>query len=229
MRLLIVEDEIELRNRLADRLRAAGYTVDAAEDGRIGAHLGLDYPIDIAIVDLGLPDTGPSGLELIRRWREAARTLRILVLTARDGWQNVVDALEAGADDYMTKPFAMEELLARLRVQERNLGARRWTDNVLRSGPVALDMRSQRLTVDGAPVDLTTMQYRLLKTLLLRLGEVLSQRELIEQLYEDDDQPLSNVLSVQIRQLRRKLDPDGLLNPIETLSGRGYRFRELDQ
>ena len=228
MRVLIVEDETELRTQLSRKLRAVGYTVDVAEDGRIGAHIGQDYPIDIAIVDLGLPDTGPSGLELIQRWRAAGKTFRILVLTARDSWQHVVEGLEAGADDYMTKPFAMEELLARVRVQERNIGAKRWTDNTLRSGPVMLDMRSQRVTVDGAPVELTTMQYRLLKALLLRLGEVLSQRELIEQLYEDDEQPLSNVVPVQVRQLRQKLDPEGVMNPIETVAGRGYRFRALD-
>ena len=228
MHLLSVEDETELRDRICERLRKAGYAVDSAADGRVGEYYGNEHPIDIAIVDLGLPDAGPSGLELIRRWRGAGRTFRILVLTARDSWQSVVEGLEAGADDYMTKPFAMEELLARLRVQERNIGSQRWTDNVLRSGPIALDTRSQRVTLNGEPVPVTTMQYRLLKALLLRVGEVLSQLELIEQLYEDDGQPLSNVLAVQIRQLRKKIDPNGTLQPIETVSGRGYRFRDLD-
>ena len=128
----------------------------------------------------------------------------------------------------MSKPFVMEELLARLRVQERNTGSKRWADNTLRNGPILLDMRSQRVALDDVPVALTTMQYRLLKALLLRVGDVLSQRELIEQLYDDDEQPLSNVVTVQIRQLRQKLDPEGVLKPIETVSGRGYRFRNLD-
>lgn len=228
MHLLIVEDESELRERISDRLRKAGYAVDSAADGRIGEYYGKEHPIDIAVVDLGLPDTGPSGLELIQRWRAAGKTFRIIVLTARDSWQSVVEGLEAGADDYMTKPFAMQELLARVRVQERNIGSKRWADNILRSGPVKLDIRSQHVSVHDEPIELTTMQYRLLKTLLLRVGEVISQLELIERMYEDDEQPLSNVLAVQIRQLRLKLDPDSAIKPIETVSGRGYRFRDLD-
>lgn len=228
MRVLIVEDECELRERIAARLRAQGYTVDAAGDGRVGEHIGNDYPIDIAVVDLGLPDTGPSGLELIRRWRQAGRAFRIVVLTARDNWQDVVEGLEAGADDYMSKPFAMEELLARLRVQERNLSPARWVQNTLRNGPLELDMRTQRVALNAEPVQLTTMQYKLLKALMLRAEEVLSQRELIERLYEDDEQPFSNVVAVQIKKLRQKLDPDGTLKPIETVSGRGYRLRKLD-
>ena len=139
----------------------------------------------------------------------------------------MVEGLETGADDYMSKPFVMEELLARLRVQERNTGSKRWADNTLRNGPILLDMRSQRVALDDVPVALTTMQYRLLKALLLRVGDVLSQRELIEQLYDDDEQPLSNVVTVQIRQLRQKLDPEGVLKPIETVSGRGYRLKDL--
>lgn len=228
MRILIVEDEIELLQQLARQLRAQGYTIDSAADGRIGEYYGKEYPIDMAIVDLGLPESGPSGLELIQRWRSAEKNFRIIILTARDSWQSVVAGLEAGADDYLSKPFAMQELLARIRVQERNLGSRRWTANILRSGSISLDTRSQRVTVNDEPVSLTTMQYRLLKALLLRVGEVISQLELIEQLYEDDEQPLSNVVAVQIRQLRQKLDSNGTINPIETVSGRGYRFRDLD-
>lgn len=228
MHLLIVEDETELRERIGEHLRKAGYAVDSAADGRTGEYYGFEHPIDIAIVDLGLPDTGPSGLELIQRWRNAGKTFRIIVLTARDSWQHVVEGLEAGADDYMTKPFAMEELLARLRVQERNISPNRWAQDILQNGPIALDMRSQRVTVGGEPVELTAMQFKLLKALMLHTDQVLSQQNLIEHLYEDDEQPFSNVVAVQMKKLRQKIDPNNTLSPIETVPGRGYRFRRLE-
>ena len=221
MRVLIIEDETPLREQVTVRLRAQGYAVDAASDGEEGLYLGQEYPIDVAVVDLGLP--GLSGIEVIQRWRQAERRFPILVLTARGRWQDKVEGLEAGADDYLVKPFHMEELLARLRALIRR--SEGWVQSVLRCESVALDTGSQAVTVAGEAVDLTAYEYKLLEYLMLHAGEVISKTELTEHLYEEDDDRDSNVLEVLVGRLRRKLDPDRELNPIETLRGRGYRFR----
>ena len=221
MRILIIEDEASLLERVAAQLREQGYAVDTAADGRDGLFLGQEYPLDAAVVDLGLPDM--SGIEVIRRWRAAGRRFPILILTARGRWQDKVEGLEAGADDYLVKPFYMEELLARLRALIRRTGG--WTQAVLACGPIALDTGAQQVTLLGQPVDLTAYEYKLLEYLMLHAGTVISKTELTEHLYQEDEDRDSNVLEVLVGRLRRKLDPERDLNPIETLRGRGYRFR----
>ena len=220
MRVLIVEDEAPLREQIAHRLQQDGQTVDVAADGSEGSYFGNEYPIDVAVVDLGLPDV--SGLEVIRGWREAGRTFPILILTARGKWQDKVGGLEVGADDYLVKPFHMEELLARIRALVRRSAG--WADSVLRCGPVTLEMGRQLVQVEGSNITLTAYEYRVLEYLMLHAGDVVSKSELSEHLYEDDFDRDSNVLEVLVGRLRKKLDPDKRLNPVETLRGRGYRF-----
>ncbi len=221
MRILIIEDEAPLLERVAIQLRQQGYAVDTAADGRNGLYLGQEYPLDAAVVDLGLPDL--PGIEVIRRWRAAGRHFPVLILTARGRWQDKVEGLEAGADDYLVKPFYIEKLLARLRALIRRTGG--WTQAILNCGPIALDTGAQQVTLLGQPVDLTAYEYKLLEYLILHAGTVISKTELTEHLYQEDEDRDSNVLEVLVGRLRRKLDPDRTLNPIETLRGRGYRFR----
>ncbi|NLO79407.1 MAG: response regulator transcription factor [Xanthomonadaceae bacterium] len=220
MRILIVEDEPTLRRQLQDRLQTAGHVVDVAADGTEGLYMGQEYPVDLAIVDLGLPKL--AGLDLIRRLRAGGRAFPILILTARDRWQDKVEGLEAGADDYLVKPFQMEELLARVNALLRRAGG--WTRPVLEAGPVRLDTRSQEVSVAGRPVELTAFEYRLLEYLMFEAGKVVSKSDIAERLYHDDEERDSNTVEVFIGRLRRKLDPDNSLQPIETLRGRGYRF-----
>ena len=220
MRVLVVEDEIVLRDALKARLAEAGFTVDVAQDGEEGVFAGLEYPLDVAIVDLGLPKL--PGLEVIRRLRAAGRTYPILILTARDNWQDKVEGLQAGADDYVAKPFHFEEVLARLQALLRRAGG--WASPELKCGPILLDTRAQTVKVGEAAVDLTTFEYRILEHLMLRAGEVISKTELTERLYDQDFERDSNVIEVLVGRLRRKLDPQDALKPIETLRGRGYRF-----
>jgi two-component system response regulator PhoP len=220
MRVLVLEDEPVLREMLARRLREAGLVVDTAADGVEGEYAGREFPIDLAVVDLGLP--GKSGLDVIRAWRSAGSAFPILVLTARDRWQEKVEALQAGADDYVTKPFQFEEVHARLQALLRRAGG--WSQPVLRSGPLELDPRAQQVTVAGRPVELTAFEYRLLEYLMLHAGQVVSKSELTDKLYEQDYDRDSNVIEVFVGRLRRKLDPDGRFQPIETLRGRGYRM-----
>jgi two-component system response regulator PhoP len=220
MRVLVVEDEAALRETLKTRLAAAGFTVNEAADGNEGLFAGSEYPLDVAIIDLGLP--GLAGLEVIRRLRAARKTYPILILTARDNWQDKVEGLQAGADDYVAKPFHFEEVLARVQALLRRSGG--WASPLLRCGPVELDTRAQTVRVSGAAVDLTTFEYRILEHLMLRAGDVISKTELTERLYDQDFERDSNVIEVLVGRLRRKLDPQELLRPIETLRGRGYRF-----
>jgi len=220
VRVLVIEDEPVLRENLVSRLRASGFVVDSAADGIEGEYMGSEFPIDVAIVDLGLP--GKPGLEVIRAWRLAGRSFPILILTARDRWQEKVEALQAGADDYVTKPFQFEEISARLQALLRRSGG--WSQPVLRSGKVELDPRSQQVTVNGIAVELTAFEYRLLEYLMLHAGQVISKAELTDKLYEQDFERDSNVIEVFVGRLRRKLDPDGSVQPIETLRGRGYRL-----
>jgi two-component system response regulator PhoP len=220
MRALIVEDEIAIRDALRSQLEKAGFTVDAAGDGEEGLFAGVEYPIDVAIIDLGLPKL--PGLDLIRKLRAAGRSFPILVLTARDRWQDKVEGLQAGADDYVAKPFHFEEVHARVQALLRRAGG--WASPELVCGPIALDTRAQTVRVAGAAVELTTFEYRILEHMMLRAGEVISKTELTERLYEQDFERDSNVIEVLIGRLRRKLDPDDQLRPIETLRGRGYRL-----
>ncbi len=221
MRILIIEDEAALLERVTAQLREEGYAVDTAADGRTGLYVGLEYPLNAAVVDLGLPDL--PGIEVIRQWRAAGRKFPVLILTARGRWQDKVEGLEAGADDYLVKPFYTEELLARLRALIRRTGG--WTQAVLDCGPIALNTGAQQVTLAGRPVELTAYEYKLLEYLMLYAGAVISKTELTEHLYQEDEDRDSNVLEVLVGRLRRKLDPERDLNPIETLRGRGYRFR----
>ncbi len=221
MRVLVVEDEVQLRQLLVDQLRRAGHVVDAAADGEEGLYFGIEYPIDIAVLDLGLPRL--AGIDILRRWRQSQRSFPVLILTARGRWQEKVEGLEAGADDYLVKPFQMEELLARLRALARRAAG--WSATVLRCGPISVDTGTQRVHLNAQLVDLTAYEYRVLEHLILHAGQVISKTELNEHLYDEHLERDSNVLEVLVGRLRRKLDPTRTLNPIETLRGRGYRFR----
>ena len=220
MRLLLVEDDAALRLGLARQLEADGYRVDQAADGEDGLFQASEYPVDLAIVDLGLPKM--SGLTVIQRLRAQGRTMPILVLTARGSWQDKVVGLEAGADDYLVKPFEYPELAARVKaLLRRSLKA---ATDVLAFGPLAIDFSGQVVRLGGAAVDLTAFEYRLLEYLVRERARVVTKQELSDYLYPHDEDRDSNVLEVLLGRLRRKLDPDGTLGPIETLRGRGYRF-----
>lgn len=220
MRILIIEDETQLREQLRERLVGEAYMVDTAADGEDGLYQASEFPYDLAIVDLGLP--GLPGLDVIRRLREGGSRLPILVLTARSKWEEKVAGLEAGADDYLVKPFHMEELLARVRaLLRRAAGA---PSSRLCFGPFVLDMQGQRLLRDEAEVGLTGFEYRMLEYFVSHRDKVVSKAELADYLYPHDEDPDSNVIEVLMGRLRRKLDPDNTLRPIDTLRGRGYRF-----
>lgn len=220
MHVLVVEDEQELRDSLAAQLKAAGFTVDCAADGVEGLYQGKEFTFDLAVVDLGLPKL--SGMEVIKQLRAAGKKMPILILTARDRWQDKVEGLQAGADDYVAKPFHFEELLARVQALLRRSGG--WAQSVLRCGPIALDSRTQQVTVNETPIELTSFEYKILEQLMLRAGEVLSKTDITESLYEQDFDRDSNTIEVFVGRLRRKLDPDNVIKPIETLRGRGYRL-----
>jgi two-component system response regulator PhoP len=220
MRALVVEDDATLRAQLRDYLSAAGYAVEIAADGVEGQYMAVEYPLDLAIIDLGLPKT--PGISIIRAVRAAGRAFPILILTARDSWQSKVEGLEAGADDYLVKPFHKEELLARARALVRRSSG--WTRACIESGPIKVDIGAKSVSVDGAPVELTAYEYRVLEYLLLHAGEVVSKTTLTEHLYTEDEERDSNVIEVFIRRLRGKLDPHSTLNPIATLRGSGYRW-----
>jgi two-component system, OmpR family, response regulator PhoP len=220
MRVLLLEDDQTLSRSLTAQLQRAGFSVECAEDGREGLYYATEYPVDVAIVDLGLP--GLSGVEVIRGVRAQGKDYPILVLTARDRWQDKVEALKLGADDYVVKPFHVEELLARVNALVRRAGG--WAQSELVCGPVTLDTRSQEVRIDGRALELTSFEYKLLEYLMLHAGEVVSKSQITEALYDQDFERDSNVIEVFIGRLRRKLDPHGEFKPIETLRGRGYRF-----
>ena len=220
MRALVVEDEPTLRLQLVTAMREQGFAIDESGDGEEGLYLALNMPIDIAIIDLGLP--GRDGLSLIKALRKKDKQYPVLILTARDSWQDKVDGLEVGADDYLTKPFHIEELLARLRALLRRTGG--WTDSVMQFQRMSIDTRSQSVTVDNNPIELTAFEYRVLVYLATQDGKVISKSTLLDHLYDEDTDRDPNVLEVFIRRLRQKLDADKTLQPIETLRGRGYRL-----
>jgi len=220
MRLLVIEDDEVLRDSLCKQLADSGFGIEQAADGREGLYFALEYPVDLAIVDLGLPEM--SGLEVIREVRDKGKTYPILILTARDRWQDKVDGLDAGADDYVVKPFHFEEVSARVNALLRRSGG--WASSVLSAGPVTLDTTRQELRVDGRDIELTSYEYRIIEHLMMRAGEVISKTELTDRLYDQDFERDSNVIEVFIGRLRKKMDPDNSLKPIETLRGRGYRF-----
>jgi two-component system, OmpR family, response regulator PhoP len=220
MRLLLVEDDPNLSRSLKLQLEQAGYSVEKSSDGREGLYYAREYPVDLAIVDLGLPSM--SGVELIKQLRADGKEYPILVLTARDRWQDKVEVLKLGADDYVVKPFNVEELLARVDALLRRAGG--WAQSSLVCGPITLDTRTQEVKVNDAKLDLTSFEYKLLEYLMLHAGEVLSKTQITEALYSEDFERDSNVIEVFIGRLRRKLDPDNTYKPIETLRGRGYRL-----
>lgn len=220
MRLLLIEDDAVLRLSLARQLEADGYRVDAASDGEDGLFQAREYPLDLAIIDLGLPKL--SGLQVVQSLRADGKTLPILILTARGGWQDKVTGLEAGADDYLVKPFDYPELAARVKaLLRRSLQA---ASNVLSFGPLRIDLSAQSVALNQRALELTTFEYRMLELLVRQRSRVVTKQELSDYLYPHDEDRDSNVLEVLIGRLRRKIDPEGTLTPIETLRGRGYRF-----
>ncbi len=220
MRLLVIEDDVTLRESLAQKLTAAGFAVEQAADGKEGLYFAQEYPIDLAIIDLGLP--GISGLDIIRQVRAEGKTYPILILTARDRWEDKVDGLSSGADDYVAKPFHFEEISARVNALLRRSGG--WASSQLDAGPVSLDMSRQELKVSEQAIELTSFEYKIIEYLMVRAGQVISKAELTDRLYDQDFERDSNVIEVFIGRLRKKMDPDNSLKPIETLRGRGYRF-----
>ncbi len=220
MRILIIEDEKNLREQLLIRLQGQGYAVDAASDGEEGLFLAMEHPFDAAIIDIGLPKL--SGIEVIKQLRSQGSVLPILILTARSRWEEKVEGLEAGGDDYLAKPFHIEELQARLRALiRRSAGS---GDSEIRCGPITLNTSKQSVTVDGNELELTAYEYKVIEYLILHAGEVVSKTVLTEHIYDQDFDLDSNVIEVFIGRLRKKLDPENVYKPIETLRGRGYRF-----
>lgn len=220
MKILIVEDDPDLRRQLVSSLHSRSYTVEECGDGDEAVYLGSEYEFDLAIVDIGLP--GRSGLEVIRAWRSAQRDLPVLILTARGDWQDKVEGLEAGADDYLVKPFHIEELTARVNALLRRAAGH--AKPQMSFGPIMLDTTARSVFVSDEEIKLTSYEYRTLEYLMLHAGQTISKTELTEHLYHQDYDRDSNVLEVFIRRLRQKLDPDQILNPILTVRGLGYRF-----
>jgi len=217
MRILVVEDEKTLAEQVKTALAEAGYAVDVACDGEEGHFLGDTEPYDAVILDLGLPRL--DGLSVLRRWRAASRKVPVLILTARDRWHEKVEGIDAGADDYLAKPFQMEELLARVRALIRRAAGHASTELVC--GPLRLDTRRGLATVEGHPLDLTAHEFKVLSYLMHHQGAVVSRGELTEHVYAQDFDRDSNVIEVFIGRLRRKLGAD----LIETVRGQGYRLR----
>ena len=215
MRILVVEDELTLASQLVEGIRSLHYVVDVAHNGVDGHFMGETEAYDAIVLDIGLPQM--DGITVLKRWRAAGRTLPVLILTARDTWREKVAGIDAGADDYLTKPFHMEELLARLRALIRRAGGHASTELVC--GPLTLDTRSSRVSVDGTALALTSHEYRVLAYLMHHPGEIVSRAELTEHIYAQDFDRDSNTVEVFIARLRKKLPP-GL---IETVRGLGYR------
>jgi len=220
MRVLVVEDDDVLQKQLLETLTKKGYAVDVASNGQDALYFGTEYPIDVAIIDLGLPDI--SGMDVIRQLRSKDITFPILILTARTRWEEKVEGLEAGADDYLVKPFHTEELLARMNALiRRSVGL---ASPQLICGPITLDTNAQQVKVADSAVELTAYEYKMLEYMMLHSGRVISKTELTEHIYDQDFDRDSNVIEVFVGRLRKKLDPNDEYKPIETLRGRGYRF-----
>jgi len=216
MRILVVEDDRTLNRQIVAALRTAGYAVDGAFDGEEGHFLGETEPYDAVILDIGLPLL--NGIEVVTRWRKANLTMPVLILTARDRWSDKVAGIDAGADDYVAKPFHMEEVLARLRALIRRISGH--ASSALVCGAVRLDTKTAQVTYHGVPVKLTSHEYRLLSYLMHHQNEIISRSRLIEHIYDQDFDRDSNTIEVFVGRLRRKIDPD----MIETVRGMGYRL-----
>ncbi|MGV8996419.1 MAG: response regulator [Parvibaculaceae bacterium] len=216
MRLLVVEDDADLNRQLVTALQEAGYVVDTATDGEEGHFLGDTEPYDAVVLDLGLPEM--DGVTVLEKWRRAGRTMPVLILTARDRWSDKVAGFDAGADDYVAKPFFMEEVLARIRALLRRASGHATSE--LECGPLRVDIRTSRVTVNGTAVKLTSLEYRLIEYLIHHQDRIISRTELVEHLYDQDFDRDSNTIEVFVGRLRRKLGKD----MIETVRGLGYRL-----
>lgn len=216
MRILVIEDDPNLNRQIAAALREANYTVDVAFDGEEGQYLGETEPYDAVVLDLGLPNL--DGVSILKSWRQAQRAMPVLILTARDAWSEKVAGFDAGADDYVIKPFRMEEVLARVRALIRRSAGHAVAE--LRCGDVVLDTRSGRVAVGGTPIKLTSHEYKVLAYLMHHQDKVVSRSELIEHVYDQDFDRDSNTIEVFVGRLRRKVGDD----LIQTVRGRGYRL-----
>ncbi|MFT5161622.1 MAG: two-component system response regulator PhoP [Alteromonadaceae bacterium] len=220
MRVLLTEDDLTLAENLKQVLQANNFSVDVCHDGENGLYQLLEFPYDLAIIDIGLPKK--DGMSLIREARAAGIAIPVLILTARDRWQEKVEGLDAGADDYLTKPFHNEELLARCNALIRRAVGK--SNPQMNAGPLTINTRSQQVSINDNPVTLTAYEYKVLEYLMLNPQKVVSKTELTEHIYDQDFDLDSNVIEVFVLRLRKKLDPKGTIAPIETLRGRGYRF-----
>ena len=216
MRALVVEDDPDLNRQLVSALDEAGFAIDTAFDGEEGYFLGDTEPYDVVILDIGLPKM--DGISILEEWRRSERNMPVIILTARDRWSDKVAGMDAGADDYLAKPFHMEELLARIRAQVRRAAGH--AKNEIECGAVRLDTRSARVTCDGQVVKLTSHEYRLLAYLMHHNDRIVSRTELVEHLYDQDFDRDSNTIEVFIGRLRKKIPPD----LIKTVRGLGYRM-----
>lgn len=220
MKILIVEDEDKLRHQLTSQLKERQYIVEQARDGEEAVYMGLEFPLDLAIVDLGLPKL--NGVEVIRQWREKGVSIPVLILTARGNWEDKVEGLDAGADDYLVKPFHIEELIARVKALLRRSAGH--SSSELKFGNLVIDLSEKQVRLDDKVLVLTAYEYNTLEYLALKPGKTISKTELTEHLYEQDFERDSNVIEVFVGRLRKKLDPTGTSNPIKTLRGQGYLF-----
>ncbi len=220
MKILVVEDDLLLNHHLKSLLQEEGHQVYTAQQAGEAEHFATDYPIDVTILDLGLPDR--DGIELVRQWRQQQIPFPILVLTARENWQEKVKVLDAGADDYMVKPFQKEELMARLNVLVRRSAG--LIAPQIRHGRYCLDLLGKSLLIGEEPIVLTHFEYTILEYLMRKHGQVVSKQQLMDQLY-DDGEGDPNTLEVLMSRLRKKLDPEGTLQPITTIRRQGYLFR----
>jgi two-component system OmpR family response regulator len=219
MRVLVVEDDPDLSRQLKQALGDAGYAVDHAADGEEAHYLGENEPYDVIVLDLGLPKI--DGVSVLERWRREGRMTPVLILTARAGWSDKVAGFDAGADDYLTKPFHTEELLARMRALLRRAAGH--ATPALSCGGLRLDPRAARASVNGEPLRLTSLEYRLLHYMMMHQGRVISRTELVEHLYDQDFDRDSNTIEVFVGRLRKKIGTDR----IETVRGLGYRLAPL--
>ncbi|PCJ21979.1 MAG: DNA-binding response regulator [Gammaproteobacteria bacterium] len=220
MRLLVIEDEVSLADQLSNALLGEGFRVEVAHDGEQGLYIGKEYRFDLVVIDLGLPKI--SGIDLIAKFRKLKKEFPILVLTARDDWKTKVEALNLGADDYLTKPFQMEEFLARVHALLRRSAG--YSSALLEIGGFSLDAKSQQVKFEESNLDLTAFEYKIMEYLMLHPKDVVSKSVLIDYLYDQDYDRDSNVIEVFIARLRKKIDPAGTIKPIETLRGRGYKL-----
>lgn len=218
MRILVVEDDKDLNRQVSDALVDAGYVVDRAFDGEEGHFLGDTEPYDAVVLDIGLPQM--DGISVVERWRRDGRKMPVLILTARDRWSDKVSGIDAGADDYVAKPFHIEEVLARVRALIRRAAGH--ASSELTCGPLRLDTNASKADIDGAPLKLTSHEFRLLAYLMHHMGKVVSRTELVEHLYDQDFDRDSNTIEVFVGRLRKKMGID----MIETVRGMGYRMRE---